>query len=116
MNPRVEYEMTQDDLEKILDACKPTPVMFLSGGIPFGNSPQENANHAWAELGKRMGFDYMTVRPGKAERFFTAIPSETEEQRTARASREETERRQKEILQHETAILEHQDALAKLRA
>ena len=32
MHPRTEYEMSEKDLEKILDACKPTPVIFLSGG------------------------------------------------------------------------------------
>lgn len=47
--------MTEGDLNRILDACKPVAVIT-------GNSPQENANLAWAELGKRMGFDYMTVQ------------------------------------------------------
>lgn len=70
------YEMTQADLDKILDACKPTPVMYLSGGKPMYNSPQENANAAWVELGDRMGFDGMTVQPAGrgGMRFFTAEP------------------------------------------
>lgn len=70
------FEMSEDDLRELLDACKPTPVMFLSGGTPMGPSQQENANAAWARLGKKMGFDAMTVVPiaGKGDRFFTAWP------------------------------------------
>lgn len=66
------YEMTQEDLDQILEACKPVPYIII-GGIP-PRSPQENANTAWAELGRRMGFKHMTVRPipGKEQRFFTA--------------------------------------------
>lgn len=70
---RREFEMTQAQLDKILDACKPTPVMFLSGGVPMGSSQQENANAAWAALGDEMGFEHMTVQPsGRGDRFFTA--------------------------------------------
>jgi len=116
MYPRTNYEMTEDDLKAILAACKPTPVMFLSGGTPMGPSQQENANRAWAELGKRMGFDYMTVRPvaGKSQRFFTAVPSETEAQCTERLAREAEEKRQTEIIKLQTEISERQDKLAAL--
>lgn len=70
---RKRYEMTPGHLQKILDACKPTPVMFLSGGQPMGSSPQENANAAWRSLGDELGFDYMTVQPtGEGNLFFTA--------------------------------------------
>ena len=71
---RTSYEMTEADLAKILDACKPVPMVMLQCGEP--SSPQENANRAWAELGKRMGFDPMTVEPtGRGDRFFTAEPA-----------------------------------------
>ena len=72
---RKEYEMTQADLDKILDACKPVPYMVFGGRPP--RSPQENANDAWAELGRRMGFNHMTVRgvDGKGNRFFSAVPN-----------------------------------------
>ena len=72
---RKTYEMSDDDLQALLASCKPTPVMFLSGGMPMGPSQQENANNAWAALGKKMGFNATTVRPidGKGMRFFTAI-------------------------------------------
>jgi len=70
----MNYEMTEDDLEKIMEACKPVPYMVMGGREP--SSPQENANSAWAELGSRMGFDSMTVKPNsQGNRFFSATPS-----------------------------------------
>jgi hypothetical protein len=71
---RQEYQMTAEDHAALLDACKPTPVMFLSGGLPMHDSPQENANCAWQRLGDKLGFDHMTVRPvsGKGTDYFTA--------------------------------------------
>ena len=68
------FEMTEDDLAVLLDASKPTPVMYLSGGIPMYDSPQENANRAWGDLGRKMGFDAMSVEPapGRGLRFFLA--------------------------------------------
>lgn len=117
MYPRTEYEMTEDDLQSILNASKSTPVMFLSGGTPMGGSPQENANHAWAALGAKMGFDYMTVRPiqGKGTRFFTAVPSETEDQRNKRVKQETEAKRIAEIAQIESEITERQERLAALQ-
>jgi len=70
-----DFEMTQEHLDEIMDACKSTPVMYLSGGKPMFNSPQENANHAWEKLGESLGFKPMTAKPnGKGDRFFTAEP------------------------------------------
>lgn len=115
MNPTVEYEMTQTDLDAILDACKPVSYMVMGGMAP--RSQQENANAAWAALGEKMGFDYMTVRPSsKGDRFFTAVPSETGPQREARLAREAEEKRQREIADHKKAIAEHQAALDSLKA
>lgn len=74
---RKEYEMTQAQLDKILEACKSVPYMVFGGREP--RSPQENANDAWKALGEQMGFDHMTVRPnGKGDRFFTADACEDE--------------------------------------
>ena len=68
---RREFEMTQDDLDGLLDASKPV-VYIVAGGVP-PRSPQENANSVWAGLGRKMGFRHMTVRPTtKGDRFFTA--------------------------------------------
>lgn len=69
---RQEYEMSEDDLNAILESCKPVPLIMLQCGNP--PSQQENANRAWKILGDKMGFDHMTVEPsGKGQRFFTAI-------------------------------------------
>lgn len=71
---RKEYELTQDELDELLGACKPTPAMFLSGGTPMFGTPQENANRAWGVLGKKRGFVGSSVQPvsGKGDRFITA--------------------------------------------
>ena len=114
MYPRTNYEMTQADLDKILDACKPVPYMVIGGHAP--SSPQENANRAWAELGSRMGFDPMTVEPiqGKGNLFFSAVPSENETQRTERLAREAEAKRQQDIATLQTEIAERQQRLAAL--
>jgi len=70
---RRHYTMTWDDLKELYEACKPTPYMVV-GGVP-PTSPQENANRAWGALGRKMGFDPMTVKPaGGGDRHFTAEP------------------------------------------
>ena len=114
--PRINYEMTEADFDALCEAAKPTRVMFLSGGVPLGRSPQENATAAWEALGKRMGFDYMTVRPigGMGERFFSAIPSENETQRAERLARELKEKRAQEIANLRETIAKQQQALDKL--
>lgn len=97
MYPRTEYEMTEEDLNTLLESMKPTPCIMVGGYSP--RSQQENANSAWASLGKKMGFDSMSVQPisGKGTRFFTAIPSETESQRADRLARKAEEDRQTAI-------------------
>lgn len=88
MYPRTQYEMTEQDLEELLEACKPVPMIALQCGSP--SSPQENANNAWKALGSKMGFDHMTVEPvsGKGYRFFTAVPNENEEAKKERKAKE----------------------------
>ena len=66
-----EYEMTEQELQEIINASKPVPYMVFGGIKP--SSPRENAMIAWKALGKKRGFDYMTVKPSsKGNRFFTA--------------------------------------------
>lgn len=67
-----EFELTDEQLKTLKDACKPVPYMVFGGREP--RSPQENANDAWRELGRELGFDYMSVRPiqGKNNKFFRA--------------------------------------------
>lgn len=69
---RKEFTMSEEQLEKLLDACKPVPYMVVGGIAPL--SQQERANAAWASLGREMGFDAMSVRPvpGKSMKVFTA--------------------------------------------
>ena len=76
---RLEFELTDEQLNKLLDASKPTPVMAIGdpyGGppIPMFGTPQENANRAWRNIAEEMGFVWDSVQPisGKDEHFFTA--------------------------------------------
>lgn len=73
---RTEFTLEQSDLDKLMEASKPVPYMVFGGMPP--RSPQENANDAWKELGQRLGFDHMTVRPiaGKSMLCFTAEASQ----------------------------------------
>lgn len=110
MNQRKEYTMSQSDLDKILEACRPVPMIMLQCGAP--SSPQENANRAWEELGKRMSFDHMTVEPvsGKTPHTFTAISLETEPQRAERESQQkEAELRERiQTLQREIELKQNE--------
>ena len=67
-----EFELTDEQLKTLMDACKPVPYMVFGGREP--RSPQENANDAWRELGRELGFDYLSVCPirGKSNKFFRA--------------------------------------------
>ena len=114
--PRVEYEMSKKDLTALLDACRPVPVMMIGSYVP--SSPQENANLAWADLGKKMGFDSTTVRPipGKEMRFFSAVPSETEEQKAERIKKERREKRTLEIVKLQSEIGKAKTELERLLA
>lgn len=69
-----EYEMSEEDLKTLKEASKPVPYIIVGGLAP--PSQQEMANRAWERLGKKMGFDHMTVTPirGKGNRFFSAVP------------------------------------------
>lgn len=71
---RREFEMSEEDLEKLLEASRPIPLIGINCG-PI-SSTQERANAAWSLLGKKMGFVPMTARPipGKSPRFFMAEP------------------------------------------
>ena len=72
---RKEFEMTQEQLDKLMESMKPVPLIMLQCGMP--RSQQERANDAWESLGKEMGFDSMSVRPtGRGDRFFTAESTE----------------------------------------
>lgn len=68
---RKRFVMTQEQLDKLLEASKSVPYMVFGGLAP--QSPQERANAAWEELGRELGFDYMTVQStGEGDAVFTA--------------------------------------------
>lgn len=104
MYPRINYEMTQQELDELLESFKAVPVMMIGSYAP--SSQQENANRAWARLGEKLGFDYMTVQPisGKGDRFFSAVPSENETQREERIIKEKEIKRLAEIATINTEI------------
>ena len=69
---RKEYELTEEQYEKLVEACLPVPMIMLQCGKP--PSQQENANRAWCALGDELGFDGMSVEPSpNGSRFFTAM-------------------------------------------
>ena len=70
------FEMTQADYDKIIEASKPIPLLYISGGVP-GPSPQDSANAAWEALGFKMGLKPYTVEPSRQGKFhFLAEPVE----------------------------------------
>lgn len=69
----IEYELTGEELDRLLNASKPVPYIVIGGHIPM--SPQEHANNAWAALGSQRGFDWTTVRAGSDDRHFWAVPT-----------------------------------------
>ncbi len=70
---RQTFTMTQAQYDKLLESMQPVPYMVFGGMAP--RSQQENANDAWAALGQEMGFDSMTVQPGRSKLEFTAEPA-----------------------------------------
>lgn len=46
MYPRTEYEMSETQLAKLMEAFQPVAYMVVGGMAP--RSQQENANAAWA--------------------------------------------------------------------
>lgn len=69
---RKQFEMTDEERTKIMNACKPAPAIMLHIGNQ--SSPQERANRAWQALAKKRGFVRDTVKhvPGKPETVFSA--------------------------------------------
>jgi len=114
MYPRTNYEMTEEDLQVLIKAARPTVAIMVGGTT--GSSPQENSNRAWEALGTKMGFDHMTVKPisGKGTRFFTAVPSETEQQRVDRTVKDANDKIAAEITQLTEEITERQDRIKEL--
>lgn len=73
-----EYQLTQEQHERLMNASKPTPAMFFAGGQSMFSSATENAEREWQRLGRELKFKWWTVKPvrGKSDYFFTATPEE----------------------------------------
>lgn len=69
---RREFEMSEEQRARLLEASKAVPAIMVGGMLP--DTAQQRANRFWVALGDEMGFDPKTVRPpsGKSDRFFTA--------------------------------------------
>lgn len=115
MYPRTEFEMSEKDKNELLEACKPVPYMVVGGMAP--RSQQENANEAWARLGKKMGFDPMSVKPisGKGMRFFSAVRNENETEKAEREAVDQQQKRQAKIEKLVGSIESAEKELKKLR-
>lgn len=76
MSKHIEYEMSEEQYARMIEACKPVPLIMLQCGP--APSQQERVNAAWTELGKEMGFKPMTATRSfrNSERFFLAEPEE----------------------------------------
>jgi hypothetical protein len=74
---RKNFEMSQQQLEKLLSCMTSEPLIMLQCGVP--RSAQEKANDAWDRLGDEMGFIGSTVTPnGQGDRFFSAEAKDTQ--------------------------------------
>jgi hypothetical protein len=72
-----EFQMTQEEMDNIIAINRGggDPVMFLSGGVPMGQSLQEKINQYWDILGNKYGFEHMTVEgSARGKLFFLAQP------------------------------------------
>ena len=59
------HHLSDEQLKRILEASKPVPLMYLSGGIPMGGSQQENANSAWRSVAAELGCVWDSIRPAR---------------------------------------------------
>lgn len=73
---RKQYRLNDAQFKTLMDACRPTPAMWGSGGAPLFSTPQENANRVWKDLGNEMGFVWNSCRDAGTgdQRDFTAEP------------------------------------------
>ena len=116
MNLRTNYEMTDEQLDTLMNACKSVACIMVGGTTP--SSPQENANNAWNNLGIEMGFDGSTVQPrqGFDTKHFSAIPSETETQKELRISKQQAKKDFDELVNLEALIVTTKDRISELKA
>lgn len=118
MYPRTNYQMTDNQLDTLMDACKPVACIMVGDYAP--SNPQENANNAWTNLGEEMGFDGSTVQPrqGFDTKHFSAIPSETETetQKALRIAKEAAKKDFDELVNLEALLVTTGNRISELKA
>jgi hypothetical protein len=58
-----KYRLSEEQMERLLDASIPIPMIMLQCGNP--PSVQENVNCAWREIADELGFIWDTAVPCK---------------------------------------------------
>ena len=72
---RTEFRMNDEQyafMMTVMQVARSQPVMYLSGGQPMFEDPQEIANRAWKKLGADMGFVWDSAGPGADDHSFFA--------------------------------------------
>ena|SRR5664279_271440 len=70
-----EFEMTQAEMDHIIDINKRRMPVMMIGEVSFGNEVIEGINDYWQELGDKYGFKWNTVEgSAKGKLFFLAEP------------------------------------------
>lgn len=72
---RKEFRMNDAQFDFMMAAMKDARnqrVMYLSGGQPMFDDPQEIANRAWKTLADEMCFVWDSAGPGSDDHSFTA--------------------------------------------
>jgi len=111
-----EYELTEEELKAILDACRAQPVIKI--GNHWNGDTQESVNRAWQSLAAKRGFVWDSCQPvsGKGQRFITAVPSETPEARAEREKADAERKRLQEITDINTTINQLERRRAELES
>ena len=76
---RTEFRMNDEQYAFMTAAMKEARsqrVMYLSGGVPLFDDPQEIANRAWKKLAEDMHFVWDTAGAGSDDHSFFAEASE----------------------------------------
>lgn len=57
----MQFTITEEEMQRVLEASKPVPYMVFGGMEPM--PPQERANRAWQSIGEAHGVEWMSIRP-----------------------------------------------------
>jgi len=77
------FKMTQEEMDDIIAINKANPkmpVVLLFGKYNLNETLENNINSYWEGMGKKYGFDSLTVEPSDESKLhFTAEPTSIEE-------------------------------------